>query len=172
MRRAIPVGYLKKPCINRLTSELAPDDSQLSDNLDNRKNLEHIPLGRNYSTISGKRLNYEPSASRQGVTCKFKAPTFKASTYGASKASNREVKENRSPYLLRLVFPHRVSSDTSKLQEQPLSVVESPGIGRGPFKQGNTLHSSPWADAGCCRCQPDKLMPISISMPTGVDVGN
>ena len=31
MRRVIPVGYLKKPCINWLTSELALDDSQPSD---------------------------------------------------------------------------------------------------------------------------------------------
>lgn len=75
-----------------------------------------------------------------------------------------------SPYPLCPVFPNRVSSGTSKLQDHPLSMVESPNIGRGPFKLGNTPYSSLRADADYDRCRPDKPMSIFVSMPIEVDV--
>lgn len=39
--RTIPVGYLEKPCINRLTSELAPNNSQPSDDPFSDLSVDH-----------------------------------------------------------------------------------------------------------------------------------
>ena len=47
--RTIPVRYLEKPCINQLTSELAPDNSQPSDDLFSDLHVDHYSSNESVS---------------------------------------------------------------------------------------------------------------------------